>query len=373
MPEGDAKKTPEPPKFTPGWQLGEPDLVVKMEEPFDIPAGGPDIFRNFAIPLNLQKDQWVKAIEFRPSANASHHALFFLDQTGEAVQLDKEDPKPGFTGMNFLARSFTGGALAGGGRGGLGQRGQRGQLGQRGGGAAAALLSGSITGLGGWAVGGTPHALPEGLAHAVPKNSDLVLQMHFHPIGKVQHEQATIGFYFTDSPPKRTLTALQLPPLFGALAGIDIPPGEKRFVIRDSFVLPIDVDVISAGAHAHYLASDMRMTATFPDGGKKDVLHIPNWDFNWQERYYFKNLVRLPKGTRLDVEIAYDNSPDNPHNPANPPKRVRFGQQSTDEMGSVTIEVTPANERDLPEYREAVAEHLQQSVVGLIFNGRGAR
>src|SRR5262249_5330526 len=161
--------------------------------PFDIPADGPDIFRNFAIKLNLKKDEWVKAIEFRPSANASHHALFFLDQTGQAVQLDAADPRPGFSGMNFLARDPN--AIT-----------AREARGQRGGGFGAGLLNGGARGLGGWAVGGTPHPLPEGLAHALPKDSDLVLQMHFHPIGKVQHEQATVGFYFADGPPKRTLT-----------------------------------------------------------------------------------------------------------------------------------------------------------------------
>src|SRR5881296_3478000 len=183
--------------------------------------------------------------------------------------------------------------------------------------------------------------------------------MHFHPIGKVQQEQATVGFYFADGPPKQTLTTLQLPALFGALSGIDIPAGDKRFVIKDTFTLPIDAEVISTGAHAHYLATEMRMTATLPGGGKNDLMRIPNWDFNWQERYYFKEPVRLPKGTRLDVEIAYDNSSGNPHNPRNPPRRVTFGQQSTDEMGSMSIEIVPVAERDLPEYTAAVVEHLQ--------------
>src|SRR5215471_479812 len=246
MPEGDPSKTPKLPTFTPGWQLGQPDQIVHMEQPFDIPADGPDIFRSFAIKLNLKKDEWVKAIEFRSSANASHHALFFLDETGQAVKADEADPLPGFSGMNFL------GARANNlGRGGLGQRAGRG----------GARLPGLARGLGGWAVGGAPSFLPEGLARALPKDSDLVLQMHFHPTGKPEREQATLGLYFAEKPPSRTLAGLQMPPLFGALAGIDIPAGEKRFVIKDSFTLPIDVEVIGGGAHAHYLAKDMRMTA----------------------------------------------------------------------------------------------------------------
>ncbi len=358
MPEGDPQKLPAVPKFTPGWQLGNPDLVVRMNQEFEVPADGPDIFRNFAVRLNLNEDKWVKAIEFRPSSKSSHHALFFLDQTGQAVQMDEADPRPGFTGMNFLA----GGLL--------------GALG-RGRGAGAGQNDRAIIGIGGWAVGGSPRELPEGLARRMPKDSDLVLQMHFHPNGKVAHEQATLGFYFSDTPPKRTLANLQLPVLFGALAGIDIPSGEKRFVIKDSFTLPIDVEVIGGGAHAHYLAKDMRMTAVLTDGTRKDILKIPSWDFNWQERYYFMEPVRLAKGTRIEVEIAYDNSEQNPNNPNSPPKRVRFGQQSTDEMGSMSIEIVPSRERDFPDFVNAVQQHLQRSIVDGLGNlpgrGRGLR
>jgi hypothetical protein len=350
MPEGNPRNMRQAPKFIPGWQLGTPDLIVKMDRAFDIPAGGPDLFRSFAIRLNLKEDKWVKAVEFRPSAKSSHHALFFLDQTGEAVRLDEASPEPGFTGMNFLA-----GGRAGRGRG------------------AGLIGNAAVSSLGGWAVGGSPRELPEGLARRLPKDSDLVLQMHFHPTGKIEHEQATVGLYFADGPPKQTLVGLQMPVLFGALAGIDIPAGEKRFVIQDSFTLPIDVDVIGGGAHAHYLGKEMHMTAFLPDGSRKDILRIAKWDFNWQERYYFKQPVRLPKGTRIETEIAYDNSKDNPNNPNSPPRRVTFGQQSTDEMGSMSIEFVAARERDLPEYVTAAQERLQSSVVGGIRGVLGRR
>jgi mono/diheme cytochrome c family protein len=98
MPEGDPSKMPKVPTFTPGWQLGQPDLVIAWQKPFEVPADGPDIFRNFAIPLNVSKDQWVRAVEFRSSAKASHHALFFLDQTGGARRADEADPSPDLPG-----------------------------------------------------------------------------------------------------------------------------------------------------------------------------------------------------------------------------------------------------------------------------------
>jgi len=363
MPEGDPALTPPPPQFTPGWQLGEPDLVVRMNARFRIPEDGPDLFRNFAIPLGIDEDRWVRAVEFRPSGNASHHALFFLDGTGQAVRLDADDPAPGFNGMNFLD---TGNDLPGNrGRGGLLQR----LLGRGGRGRG---VGAAISALGGWAVGGSPAGLPEGTARPLPAGSDLVLQMHFHPTGKPETEQATVGLYFADGPPERSLTALQLPPLFGAFAGIDIPAGAGRFVIGDSFTLPVDMEVIGGGAHAHYLSTDMRMTATLPDGTVRDLLTIPDWDFNWQERYYFEEPILLPEGTRLDVEIAYDNTSGNPGNPFDPPRRVTFGRESTDEMGSMTIELLAVRERDLSEYAAAYREHVQEAVVnGLVGLGRG--
>jgi len=356
MPEGDPSKMPKIPTFTPGWQLGQPDLVIRMAEPFEVPADGPDIFRNFAIPLNVSKDQWVRAVEFRSSAKASHHALFFLDQTGGARKADEADPRPGFAGMNFLGAGDA----------------ARGAIGQRQGGGLRALLGGRL-GLGGWAVGGSPSGLPEGLARPLPQGSDLVLQMHFHPTGKVEKEQATLGIYFAEKPPTRTLTALQMPPIFGALAGIDIPAGDKGYTIKDSFTLPMDSEVISAGGHAHYLAKEMRMTATLPSGEKKELFDIPDWKFNWQERYYFRNPVRLPKGTQLEVTVSYDNSTGNASNPSNPPRRVTFGEQSTDEMGAVTIEIVPVNEHDLPAYATAVQEHVQTAVLGLVARGLRGR
>ncbi len=349
MPRGDEARMPPAPRFTPGWQLGEPDLVVQMAEAFEVPEDGPDLFRNFAIALNLNADRWVQAIEFRPKGRASHHALFFFDATGRAVSLDESDPAPGFSGMSFLGS----GAEAGAARGGALLRGA-------GGGASSGGAAESFGALGGWAVGGAPAELPQGTARRLPAGSALVVQMHFHPSGKPETEQASVGIHFAEAEPARPLLALQLPPVFGALSGIDIPPGERRYVVSDWFILPVDVDVLSAGGHAHYLATEMRMTARLPGTEEKQPLFsIPRWDFNWQERYYFAEPLRLPAGTRIDVEIAYDNSADNTANPFTPPQRVTFGRESTDEMGSVILELLPVREGDLPKYAAAVREHVR--------------
>ena len=105
----------------------------------------------------------------------------------------------------------------------------------------------------------------------------------------------------------------------------------------------------SVGAHAHYLAKEMKATATLPDGTTQPLLWIKDWDFNWQDRYVYKAPVPLPKGTRIDVRLVYDNSADNPRNP-NPasPKRVLWGEQSFDEMGTVSVAMQALRAEDEP-------------------------
>jgi hypothetical protein len=298
MPEGTGQ-APEPPQFGSGWRLGEPDLVVEMPAAYRIPADGPDIYRNIAVPLGLKEDQWLAAIDMRPSARAVvHHVLYFADPSGRAHEKSQQGDQPGFSGMR---------------------------------------AAGATVPLGGWAVGAQAQFYPEGLALKVPKGSDLVIQYHFHPTGKPEAEKSVIGLYFAKKTPERSLTRIQMPPAYSLFSGLDIPAGEKDFVIRDTYTLPVAIDAVGIGAHAHYLGKQLTMTATLPGGEVKTLLSINDWDFAWQDRYFFKELVPLPKDTRLDVEIHWDNSADNPRNPSSPPVRVTWGEESKDEMGSISL------------------------------------
>ncbi len=374
MPQGDPADLPPRPKFTPGWALGEPDLVVAMKEPFRVPAEGPDIYRNFAIPLGLAEDRWVRAIDFRPQARSVvHHSLFFVDGTGRARKLDEEDPQPGFRGgMGAIARLRTNDTgpvgLASGRADGGAAKAPRGAFGSgpRTGsslvGDGGPLSKAAIGSLGGWALGAGARELPDGLAFHVPAGSDLILATHFHPSGKEEHEISTVGFYFADSPPTKHFTGIQLPPAFGAFEGIDIPAGEKNYIIEDSFELPIDVEAFGAGGHAHYLGKTMMLTATLPSGQRKTLLSIPDWDFAWQEQYEFAESIFLPKGTRLHSRVTYDNSADNPRNPKLPPVRVTFGEESTNEMGSMSLLVVAANESELPTLQTAYRDHFRDAL-----------
>jgi len=299
MPEGRESEKPAPPKFESGWQLGEPDLVVEMPQAFHVPADGPDIYRNIPVALGLAEDKWIAAIDMKPSARAVvHHVLYFADTSGKSHERAPQGAEPGFNGMSA-------------GR--------------------------STRPLGGWALGAQPHFFPDGLALEVPKGSDLVVQYHFHPTGKPEVEKSLIGIYFAKKAPDRRLARIQLPPDYSLFSGLDIPAGQKDFVIRDSYTLPVAVDAVGVSAHAHYLATQMKMTATLPDGQVKDLLIIKDWDFAWQDRYYFKDFVPLPEGTILQSEIHWDNSADNPRNPTSPPVHIEWGEGSKDEMGSISL------------------------------------
>jgi hypothetical protein len=324
MPRGDDSQLPAVPHFPEGWQLGTPDLIVEMPKGFSVPAEGADIYRNFVIPLDLKSDQWVRAIELRPSSRGVvHHVLYFADTTGEARKTEDADTSEE-GGMRFTR---------------------------------------GMVGMGGVAVGAQPHLLPDGLALHLPKGSDLVFQYHFHPSGKAETEKSRIGLYFAKQAPEHTLTNIQLPPAFGLFSNVKIPPGAKDFTVRDSYVLPVDVKAISVGAHAHYIGKTMKMTATLPNGEVQTLIQIKDWDFSWQDRYFFADAVALPKGTRLDAEVTWDNSAENMRNPSTPPIAVRWGEQSKDEMGAVGLQVIPTVESDLKTLTADYRKHLMSIAV----------
>jgi tetratricopeptide (TPR) repeat protein len=138
---------------------------------------------------------------------------------------------------------------------------------------------------------------------------------------------------------------------------IDIAAGQKNYLTEQSFALPVAVKLLSLYPHAHYVCREMQVTAKLPDGRELVLLKIPDWDFNWQDQYYLKDPLALPAGTRLKMVYVYDNSAENPRNPWHPPRRVIWGDRSFDEMGSLALQLLPANQADLTILREASFKH----------------
>ena len=192
----------------------------------------------------------------------------------------------------------------------------------------------------GWSPGKVPILEPADTAWALEEGSDLVVQLHMVPGAKAESVQPSIGLFFTSTPPTRIPIVVKL-----ESKSIDIPSGESNYAIEDSYALPVDVSVVSVYPHAHYLAKEMRGTATLPDGTEKPLIWIKQWDVRWQDQYRFKDPIVLPKGTTLRMRFTYDNSSANARSPR-PPRRVTWGQNSTDEMGALWVEVIPRRSED---------------------------
>jgi hypothetical protein len=296
--KGDDADLPTVPKFAEGWRLGQPDLIVKMAEPFAVPADGPDLLQNFVLPLDIPEDKLVAAVEFRPgNTRVVHHAVLFLDDTGTARKLDKATPEPGYA--NFGGPGF--------------------------------LPSGA---LGGWSVGNTPRPLPDGMGRYLKKGSDLVVQVHYHPTGKKETDRSEVGLYFVKKPVAESLKekAKLVGSIWVANYEMDIPAGDKGYRRSTSYTLPKEVIMVGVVPHMHLLGKSMKVTATLPDKSVKTLIDIKTWNYNWQDEYYYERPFKLPAGTRIEVTAVFDNSADNPSNPSSPPKRVTWGEGTTDEM-----------------------------------------
>lgn len=322
---GEPAALPAAPAFADGWLLGKPDLVVKPEAPFTLPALDTDAFRIFAIRIPITKRTYVTGIEFHPgNSRVVHHANIRIDRTSATRKLDEADPLPGYDGLMPRSAEYPDGHFLG------------------------------------WTPGQTAPLVQPELAWVLEPGSDLIVQLHLQPSGAVEEVLPEIGLYFTSRTPDRTPTILRL-----GSQGIDIPPGESRYVIRDSYVLPVAVQLLAVQPHAHYRAKEIRGVATLPDGSSRLVMHIRDWDFRWQHVYREETPIPLPKGTRLSMEYTYDNSATNVRNPELPPARVFWGQRSRDEMGDLWFQLLASNEVDRQRLNsEITAKMTGEDIVG---------
>lgn len=318
---GDPADAPPVPKFTPGWQLGTPDLELQAQRPYSLRADGPDEYWNFVLPLKLAGTRWVKAIEIRPgNARAVHHANVLVDRSHSA-RMEEKTPGAGFPGMDLSIEADTFDPDS-------------------------HFLF--------WKPGGIPWEEPDGMAWRADSSTDLVLNVHMQPTGKPELVQPSVGLYFTNQPGTKLPMLVQLEH-DGAL---DIPAGVRDFLVSDDFTVPMDMDVLAVYPHAHYLGHLLEGYATLPDGSRKWLIRIPDWDVNWQAVYRYTAPVFLPKGSVVSMRFHYDNSDANPRNPNHPAKRVRGGNQATDEMGHLWLQVLPrgAGDRRM-ELQEAIMRH----------------
>lgn len=293
-----------PPHFVEGWQLGKPDLVITAAKPFSLPSSGSDVYWNFVFRAPVDRARWLKAIEIRPGdKRLVHHANVLVDRQETARQQEKE-PGAGFAGMELTIESE---------------------------------IFDPDSHFLFWKPGSTPYVERDGMALRLNKGTDLVLNTHLQPSGKPESIQPSLGLYFTDKPATMHPMLLQLE----NDRMLNIAPGDKNFQVTDDFTLPVDVAVLAIYPHAHYLGKDLQALAKLPDGTSKTLIHISNWDLNWQAVYRYAEPVNLPKGTTISMKFTYDNSEDNVRNPHSPAQRVLGGNRAVDEMAHLWLQVLP--------------------------------
>lgn len=295
--------------------------MVKAPQPYSLPPSGPDVFWNFVFSPDLPSGRYVRAVEIRlGNKRLVHHANLIVDRLNTARKYERT-PGAGFAGMDLN-------------------------------------IAGSVFDPPGhflfWKPGSIPWSEPDGYAWRLMPGNDLVLNTHLQPDGKPELVQPSIGLYFTDKPPAHFPVLLQLEH-DGAL---NIPAGAHDFLVSDDFQLPVDVDVLAVYPHAHYLGKLLEGYATLPGGKREWLIRIPDWDLNQQAVYHYLKPVFLPKGTVISMRYHYDNSAANPRNPHQPPQRVRSGNNASDEMGHLWLQVLPRGPGDKRrELEESLMRH----------------
>jgi hypothetical protein len=269
---GDKKDLPATREYAEGWQIGKPDIILKMPQEYTVQASGTVEYQYFVTPTNFKEDVWVQAAESRPGNRAVvHHIIpFFRPKGSKQMQL-----------LPYIH---------------------------------------------GYAPGLEPMTLPKGVGLKIPAGAEIVWQLHYTPNGKVETDRSEVGLVLCKEPPQRPLESNGI---FNF--SFSIPPGaaNHRLVAQKQFTK--DVELLTLMPHMHVRGKAFRYVARYPDGKEEILLDIPDYDFNWQHTYRFANPKPLPKGTVLECIAHYDNSADNPANP-DPTKTVKWGDQTWEEM-----------------------------------------
>ncbi|GAA4354438.1 hypothetical protein GCM10023185_16290 [Hymenobacter saemangeumensis] len=310
-PQGNPAQAPPLPTFPSGSQLGTPDLVVPMRQAFTHQGNGQDLYRVFVLPVNLPADRDIAAIEFRAgNKRIVHHAIIGLDTTQQAQGLDAADPGYGYTrfggfGFNPVEENW-----------------------------------------GGWVPGTQARFYPAGLGKKLYRRASLLLQIHYGPSYTTQNDSSAINIFFARQPVTRYVQTLPVISPQTLTNGPFVLPANQVTTFRANQMVPFDVTLLSVLPHAHLLGQKWKVWAVKPNGDTIRLVKINDWDFRWQGNYRFTSLLRVPAGSRLQAEVSYDNTAQNPRNPFSPPQRVQWGESTTAEMLLTYFDAVPYRSGD---------------------------
>lgn len=300
-PEGDPKDLPKPAEFVDGWNIGRPDIVYEMPEPFQVPTSGTIEYQYVILPYQFPEDRWVQMAEVRPGNRAVvHHVIAYIRDSSSKWMRDKK------AGEIFVPEADA--------------KGER------------PSLNGDL--LAGFAPGLPPSVLEPGQGRLIKAGSDIVLQLHYTANGKAGEDRTKVGVVFTKQPPQQRVMTLA-----AANNKFTIPPGDSNYKVDADFELGHDAKLSALLPHMHLRGKDFEYRLIYPTGEKETILRVPHYDFGWQLWYHPVSDIQLPKGTKIAVTAHYDNSPNNKNNP-DPTKAVKWGDQSWEEMMIGFFDVT---------------------------------
>jgi hypothetical protein len=336
-PEGNPADLPPVPNYPTGWNIGEPDAVLSMQEDYPIPATGTVDYQYLVVPADFAEDRWIQSWELRPgNPKVVHHVIVYTmapqaagTQTAAAPARPagvRPPPIFSFDGNTQIPAGQTGGPPL--------PPDQRKPLGPNDR-PRPGMLSPSI---GGYVPGNSVRHFPEGTAMLLPAGHSLVFQMHYTTIGKATTDRSRFGVKFAKTPPR---IALRSTPLING--SLHIPPGAANHRVDAAMTINNDILLFSMVPHTHVRGIRWRYEAVYPGGRRETILSVPNYDFDWQHEYVFREPLRLPAGTKIEASAWYDNSPANKSNP-DPTKDVWWGDQTYEEMmfTSLTFSVVTA-------------------------------
>jgi hypothetical protein len=296
-PEGAPGDRPPPRTFTDAAGIAGPDVMLRPEQSFTVPARSGDLYRCFSVQTSFGEDRYFSAADVVPgNSKIVHHVLAMVDPEGHSARIPSRDGLPGypcFGGPGFRIDGY----------------------------------------LGGWAPGARPWILPDGVAMLLPKGARVVFQLHYHnPRLTAETDHTELRLRAANGPVPKRLRFMRV-----GQFRLGIPAGAARHEIEAGSFVDRPMRIIAIHPHMHLLGREMKVWAKASDDSVTPLIHIDDWDFNWQGFYFYRTPVALPVGTWIELMAAWDNSAANPRNPNQPPRDVYWGERTVDEMGHAAI------------------------------------
>lgn len=301
-----------------------PDLTLKMKYAYRLKSDGEERFVVFKIPFELASEENIEAIEFTTNnKKIIHHANFAIHPVPDGIDIHNTIDSIDLNTSRHLYDQWL-------------------------------PYKKEMTYYGGWIPGTSYESYPSDMGWVMPRRGVVLLTIHFPPVGKAEESISGVNFFFKETPIARKVKVISLGS--GGIGERDIYPPLLLFANEvQTHRLKIanateDITVLYVWPHMHYLGKKFKSFATH---GQDTIplVHIPEWDFRWQEIYRYERPPILRKGDIVHVYGTYDNTADNPMNPNNPPQFIESSgdMRSDQEMLTMLLVYVPyqAGDEDL--------------------------